>query len=377
MLARILTPDDFGIIGIVAIFIALSQMVADSEMGGALLRKKRVDNVDYSTLFWYNLVVSVLIYIILFCIAPLIANFYHRIELVNIVRILGITVLINAFRITQKVMALRALQFKVMAVINVISGIISLFVALWMAYKGFRYWALVGQQIVKTLGEVVLLQCYNRFIPSLIFSKESFKYQFSFGISLLVSDTVKTIANNISINIIAKIAPLQFTGYYTQSSRITGFCQSTLGALMDQSVFPMMAKMSSSEQVYRTYLKLLKLLFLCGIPISILFILLSKVIILIILGSEWIEASWVFQLLSLSILPVCIQMLCRNILKVVNATKLVLSLETIKSVIVIVSLFLSISMGPIGLVWALVLAQMLSCLIWLYYTTNIVKPNKH
>jgi len=242
-----------------------------------------------------------------------------------------------------------------------------------MAYHSMGYWALVGLQISRTIFDVLLLQWHNKFIPLFVFSKQSFKYQFSFGISLLGSDTVKTIANNISTNIIAKIASLQFTGYYTQTSRITGFCQSMTGALMDQSIFPMMAKMERKEQIIGTYHRLMKLIFLGGMPATIILVLFAKLIIKIILGDEWLDATWMFRILSLSILPVCVQMLCRNILKVVNATKLVLALESIKSAIVIGALSLSIFVGPIGIVWAVVISQFVSALLWLYYTSRAIK----
>lgn len=171
ILARLLTPADFGIIGIVTIFIAFSQMMVDSEMGGALLRKKEVSRTDYSTLFYYNLAVSFLLYGILYFSSPLLADFYDRPQLTDVVRVISLTIIIHAFRVVQRIMIFRDLKFKIYAVINVISGIISLAVAIWMAHKGYGYWSLVWQQIVLALCHVVFLEIYNRFIPSLTFQK--------------------------------------------------------------------------------------------------------------------------------------------------------------------------------------------------------------
>lgn len=368
ILARMLSPDDFGIIGIVTIFIAFSQMMVDSEMGGALLRKKTVTNTDYSTLFYYNLAVSIIIYGVLYLISPLIADFYHKPPLIEIIRIIGICIVIHAFRVVQRIMIFRDLKFKVYAVINIICGLLSLGVAIILAHRGYGYWSLVWQQLCLALSHVVCLEIYNKFIPSLTFSKESFKYQFKFGISLFGSDSIRTIANNISTNIIANVSTLQFTGYYTQVSRITNFCQSTCCSLMDQSVFPMLAKFETIENVKSAYYKMLRLITAGLVILTLLFIIFARHIIVIILGEEWIEAEGILQILSLTICPTSIQVLCRNILKTLGSTKKVFYLETAKSIIVISLLMLSAFFGKNYVIWSLVVSQSTSCILWLIST---------
>lgn len=373
ILARMLTPDDFGLIGIVTIFMAFSQMMVDSEMGGALLKKKTVTNADYSTLFYYNLVASFVIYGALYACSPLIAGFYDKPELTGIVRVISFTIIIHAFRVVQRIIIFRALNFKVYALINISSGIISLGAAIWMAKAGYGYWALVWQQIVLAFANVVFLQLYNRFIPSLTFSKESFKYQFSFGISLLGADTVRTIANNISTNIIGKIATLQFTGYYTQVSRITNFCQSFLGGLMDQTIFPMMVKIEQLERLRAIYHKTLIYLTITLSGATLPFILFAEPIVRLVLGPEWTSASDIFQVLSLTILPASLQVLCRNIIKTLGETREVLFLETLKSSVLIALLLLSSFAGNYCVIWSLVVSQYICCAIWLSATERQLK----
>lgn len=367
ILARMLTPDDFGIVGIVTIFIAFSQMMVDSEMGGALLRKKEVDRVDYSTLFYYNLGVSILLYAILYFSAPLIADIYKRPPLIEIIRVISITIIIHAFRVVQRIMIFRDLKFKVYAYINVGSGLVSLIVAMIMAYYSWGYWSLVWQQVSLAICNVIFMEVYNRFIPVLVFSKASFKYQFSFGISLLGSDAIKTIANNISTNIIAKVSPLQFTGYFTQTSRLTNFCQTTFGALLDQSIFPMLAKYDDIHLVRSTYYRILKLIFLGLVPVTILFIILAPLIIEIALGKEWLGASYMFRILSLGILPVCIQILCRNIMKALGSTHLIFYLETAKSIIVISLMLITALLGTTAIIWSLIIAQLAGAILWIVF----------
>lgn len=370
ILAHILTPDDFAIIGIVTIFIAFSQLAVDSELGGALLRKKVVTNIDYSTLFYYNLVASIVLYGVMYFVAPYIAKFYALPELTDIIRVISLTIIIHAFRVVQRIMFFRDLKFREYAFINIICGLISLAVAIWLAKKGYGYWALVWQQIVLALSNVILMEFYNRFIPSLAFSKDSFRYQFSFGFSLFGSDIIRTIANNISTNIIGKISSLEFTGFYTQSSRITGFCQNTLSSLMDQSIFPMLAKYDKIEKIKATYHKLLLLISVGLLCATLIFVVFATPIVTLVLGKQWIAATGVFRILSLTILPASIQVLCRNILKTLGLTKKIFYIESIKSVLIIALLFIGALMSTYMVVWSLVVSQTLSCLIWLFSTNK-------
>lgn len=368
ILARFLSPDDFGLIAIVTIFIALSQMMVDSEMGGALLKKKHVDKEDYSTLFYYNLTASIILYTVLFISAPYISEFYERPELTEIIRLISVAIIIHAFRVVQRIMIFRELKYKAYAIINTISGLISLGAAIWIAIKGFGYWALVWYQIIGAFTNVLFLQIYNRFIPSLSFSKSSFKYQFSFGISLLGSDIVKTVANNVTTNIIPIISTLQFTGYYSQTSRITNTGQSFLDGIMNQTIFPMLVKLDSINSVKSAYYKLLRIIILGLLVVTLPFLIFPNFIIRILLGAEWTNAAWILQVLSLSIIPASIQVVCRNIFKTMGATKMVLVLETAKSVIVIAALLISAFFSYIWVVWSIVISNILSCLIWMIFT---------
>lgn len=373
LLARLLTPDDFGIIGIVTIFIAFSQMLVDSEMGGALLKKKEVTLTDYSTLFYYNLAVSLVLYGIIYLTAPYIADFYSRPCLVEVIRVISLCIVIHAFRVVQKIMLFRSLDFRTYAVITVVSGIISLLVAIWMAYNHYQYWALVWQQIVLATTNVILMGIHNRFIPILRFSKESFRYQFSFGIGLMGSNIVVTIANNISANIIAKISSLGFTGYYTQTSRITNFCQNTISSLMDQSIFPILAKLNKLDELRHYYHRLARwIILICG-GVTVLFVVFGHWIIRIVLSEEWIAATWMFRILSIAILPASLQVLCRNIIKVTGNTRQIMYIETLKAIIVIIFLFAATFLGDLYVVWAIPAAQIIGCLIWIMKIQRLFK----
>lgn len=370
ILARLLSPDDFAIIGIVTIFMTLASMMVDSEMGGALLRKENVSIIDYSTLFYYNLIVSVFIYLSFFFLAPFIALFYKQPELTSVIRILSLSIIIHAFRIVQQIIIFRNLDFRAFAIINVVCGLISLIIAIISAYNGLRYWSLIIQTISMALLMTISLSVYNRFIPILKFSYQSFKYQFNFGISLLGSDIIKTIANNISTNIVAKITTLEQTGYYTQASRIPNFCQGFIGSILNQSIFPLLAKEKDENALRFKHNKLILYIILITSLFTLAFIFFSPQIITIVLGEKWLPAAPYFVILCLSTIPLSLQMLERNFLKAVGMTKLVLKLETTKSIIVIGLLLASSMVNLYTLIWATSISQVISSFIWIYETNR-------
>lgn len=331
---------------------------------------------DYSTLFYFNLAASIVIYLFLYAVAPFVAEFYARPELCGIIRVISITILIHALRIVQRVIIFRSLDFRFYTLVCFISGLISLGVAMFMAREGYGYKALVWQQIVMAACQTILLQAKNRFIPSLTFSRSSFSYQFSFGINLIGSDAIRTVANNISANIIGKISSLQFTGFYTQSSKITNFCQSSLGALMDQTVFPILAKEESLEKVARAYRKLLIWLTLALLAVTVIMLVFGEQIVRLVLGDEWTGATDIFRILTLTIVPASIQVLCRNIIKTLGNTKAVLRLETLKSAIILILLLPAAIPGSYWVVWALVAGQAISCIVWMAGTEKELKKQR-
>lgn len=373
ILARFLTPADFGIIGIVTIFMGFSEMFIDGQMGGALLRKKDITQTDYDTLFWYNLIISIFFYLILWLTAPLIASFYERTELIKIIRILSLVIIIFALRVTQRVMIFRNMQFRIMSIINIVGGIIGLGSAIILAYKSYGYWSLILMQLVSAGTGLILMELYNKYIPKLSFSRASFKYQFHFGISLLGSEMIKTIVNNITTNVLGKVTSLSFTGLYTQSSRITNFIGGFASAILDQSIFPYMSKLRDINKIKNLYNRLLLMSTVITGILIIVFYIFSKQIIMLILGDNWISCVPIFKILSFAILPLIIQALSRNVLKTLGNTQSIFRIELYKSLILTIALICSIQISSIAIIWALVSVQFIGCLIWFVYANKLLR----
>ena len=369
ILGRILSPEDFGLLGMFAIFIAISNMMIDSGMGGALIKKQDATVVDYSTLFLYNMTVSIILYVLLYFSAPIIANFYDRDILIPLIRVVGIVIIVHAFRIVQNVRILKELKFKALAGINFASGLISLTIAVFFAKKGYGVWALVIQQISMAVIATILSIIYNRLTLSFKFSITSFKEQFSFGINLLFSNLLNTLTNNVTPNVLAKITSLSQTGSFVQSNKLTGTLTSTINTIIDRTIFPVFAKIQDVSELKVAYIRLRKNVLSILFPLSILLALLAEPIVLMLLGQQWVDAVWMFQILSFSLLPLFVQMLCRSILKSRGNTKQIFINEIIRSTLLLLSIIVGIFLGLKFILWGIVISLSITSL-WIMYSVS-------
>ena len=204
VLARLLTPQEFGIVGMTSIFITLSTSLVDSGFTGALTRKKTVDEKDLNTVFYFNLLTSLALYLILFFAAPLIADFFSQPILVHVVRILGLSLIVTALSIVQKVILVRKLDFRTQAIVSVVSAVLSGTAGIWMATAGSGLWSLVVMQLSRLVLTTVLLWVFSRWMPGWMFSVSSFREMFSFGGRLLLTAVISTLWSEIYSFIIGK-----------------------------------------------------------------------------------------------------------------------------------------------------------------------------
>ncbi len=220
VLARLLLPEDFGIIGMITVFIAVSQSIIDSGFSNALIREKDSTQEDYSTVFYFNLFMSIALYIVLFFSANAISVFFKAPKLISILRVLLLVLIINSFGLIQRTILIKNIDFKTQTKISVISSIISGIVAIFLAYLGFGVWSLVIQTLLMQFIQSLLLSFSNKWLPSLVFSMDSFKRLFGFGWKLLVSGLINTLYNNLYYLIIGKAFSASDLGYYTNAQKL-------------------------------------------------------------------------------------------------------------------------------------------------------------
>lgn len=373
ILAKMLTPMDYGILGMMIIFIAFGNMIVDSGMGGAVVKKEEVTHSDYSTLFIYNFVVSIIIYLFFFSFAGFIADFYNTPELTTLIRVLSLVIIISAIGVVQNARLNRELKFKQLAIVAFVSNFGSLALGIVLARVGYGVWALVYQQLCLIVLRVILLFSMARFMPTLSFSTVSFKYQFNFGVNILISNILNTVFVNISSSIIPKIAGLTQNGYYVQASKLQNVPVSILTWITDKAMFPILAQYNNPELLKENARIIIRYTALIAFPVIFFSSALSRQIILLLLGRKWIESSVYLEILFFAGIGICIQYYGKNMFKSYGDTRKILHLEIIKTIIGLAILFISFSLGLIAVMYGIVIASLVSALITMFYLNKYMK----
>ncbi|MDQ0428866.1 O-antigen/teichoic acid export membrane protein [Planomicrobium stackebrandtii] len=371
ILARLLVPEDFGIIGMILVFVALSNSLVDSGFTQALIRDQKADQTDYSTVFYFNLAVSVIIYGLLFLSAPLISNFFEQDQLTAIVRVLALGVVINAFSIIPRAMFTKEVDFKVQAKVNMAASVLSGIVAVAMALLGFGVWSLVVRMLALNGIQAVLLVFYRRWLPSLVFSTASFKRLFGFGWKLLVSGLIDTAYNNIYYLIIGKQYSATSLGYYTNASKFSDVATQTLTATIQRVTYPVLSGIQDQEErLKQSFKKVIKLSGFLIFPVMVGVAAVADPLIYLIFGEKWMTMVPYFQLLCIAGMLYPIHALNLNILQVKGRSDLFLYLEIIKTIVPTVLILIVIWMdwGITILVVTIVLDSYISLFINIYFS---------
>ncbi|MDE6340273.1 MAG: lipopolysaccharide biosynthesis protein, partial [Muribaculaceae bacterium] len=259
IMARILTPADYGLVGMLAIFIAISQSLIDSGFSQALIRKQDRTEVDNSTVFYFNIGVGILLYFLLFFSAPFIALFYNEPQLIPITRVIGLSLVFNSFTVVQRAILTINLDFKTQAKASFIGAILSGAVGIYMAYTGFGVWSIVWQQITNLFIVTILLWILSQWKPIFAYSWESFMELFGFGSKLLISGLLETIFRNLYLIVIGKFFKVSDLGYYTRAHQFTDFASSNITGVFQRVTYPVLCTIqdddASLSDVYRKLLK--------------------------------------------------------------------------------------------------------------------------
>lgn len=375
ILARLLVPKDFGIIGMITVFIAISQSFIDSGFTNALIREKELSQKDYSTVFYFNLFMAILIYVILFFSAGAIGKFFAEPQLIAIVKVIGLVLIINSFGLIQRTMLTKNINFKTQTKINVISSIVSGIIAVVFAYIGFGVWSLVIKTLVMQLIQSLLLCMYNRWIPSLVFSMDSFKRFFGFGWKLLVSGLINTLYNNLYYLIIGKVFSASDLGYYTNAQKLRDTASQSISTSVQKVGYPVLSSIKEDEDRLREgYKKIIKTSVYITFPLMIGLAAVANPLIRLIFGPKWINSIQYFQILCLSGMLYPLHAINLDILQVKGRSDLFLGLEIIKKAIGLLSIaiVLYFKLGIMGLVWALVINSYIAYFLNSHYSSELL-----
>ena len=358
ILARLLLPEHFGLIGMILIFIALSNSLVDSGFTQALIRERHANQTDYSTVFYFNLVVSFLIYLILFLAAPAISRFFGEPQLVALVRVLSIGIVINAFAVIPKAMFAKEVNFKTQAKINLSSSILFGLFAVGLALAGYGVWSLVLRQLSMNAIQSLLFTVTKKWVPSLVFSLASFKRLFGFGWKLLVSGMIDTFYTNVYFLIIGRQYSAAQLGYYTNASRFSEIVSQNLAATILRVTYPVLSSIQDEhERLKQSYKNITRLAAFLIFPVMVGMAAIGEPLVLLVFGEKWLPMVPYFQLLSIAGMLYPILALDLSILQVKGRSDLYLYLEIINKLSLTILLFLVVwlELGVIGLIGAAIL----------------------
>lgn len=378
ILARLLLPREFGLIGMTAIFMAISGTFINSGFTSALIRKNDCTQADYSTVFYYNLGMGLLFYTILFFSAGAIADFFDEPLLKPIMRVLGLDLIISSLTIIQSAILTKRVDFKLKARITAIAGIISGIVGVVMAYSGFGVWSLVARMIVMAFMNSLFLWLWNRWRPTLEFSKKSFKELFGFGSKLLASSLIDTLFRNIYYAVIGKYFSAQELGYYSRAKMFADLPSEQITSIMSRVTYPVLSQMRDDPIILKGgFKRMITTTTFLSFVIMALLAAVAEPMIIALIGEHWRTAIIYLQMLCFAGMLYPLHALNLNMLNVQGRSDLFLKLEIIKKLLAIPTIVIGVMFGIKVMIAGMMVNNVISYFINSYWSGKMVNYPMH
>lgn len=373
LIARLLVPEDYGVIAMLGIFMAVSQTFIDSGFGTALIRKIDRTETDFSTVFYFNIVVAAVFYLILFFSAPAIARFYETPLLESVTKVVALNLIISSLSGIHNAKLSIDIDFKSRAKISILTTLLTGAVGLWMAYAGYGVWALVVQNLCSSVLRTVMLWIIVKWRPKLIFSWKSFKELFSFGSKLLASGLLDTVYHNLYTLIIGKVFTSATLGLYSKANSLAQFPSSNITGVLQTVTFPVLSTIQNEEErLADAYKRFLKLSAFVVFPLMIGLAAVADPFIRIALTDKWEGSIYLLQIICFALMWYPIHAINLNILQVKGRSDYFLKLEIIKKVQGVLFLVATVPMGIVTMCYGKVISSLIS-LIWnTHYTKKLI-----
>ena len=374
VLARLLTPEDYGIVAMVVIFFAIAQTFVDSGFSSAIVRKKDRTESDLSTCFYFNIFVGLGFYILLFLCSPFIADFYDQPILSPIVKISGLTVLINSLCIVQQAQFTIRIDFKTQAKITLTSTVISGILGILLAYLGYGVWALVWQGVTGSFVRMILFWILSKWRPRESFSKDSFHYLFGYGSKLLASGLLDTTYNNIYPIVIGKFYSPAQLGNFSRAQGWASLPSSNITGILQRVTFPVLTEMQDdNERLATNYRKLLRLSAFVVFPLMMLLAAIASPLVRVVITSKWDACVPYLQIICFAKMWYPIHAINLNLLQVKGRSDLFLRLEIIKKVVGVSVMCVTIPLGVTAMCFGMVFTSINALIINTYYAGKLIK----
>ncbi len=373
IMARILTPEDYGLVGMLAIFIAISQSLIDSGFSQALIRKQDRSEIDNSTVFYFNIGVGLILYFILFFSAPLIANFYNEPLLIPITRAIGLSLIFNSLVIVQRALLTIRLDFKTQAKASFVGAVVSGVVGIWMAHTGYGVWAIVWQQLTNLAIITLLLWILSHWKPVWAYSWTSFKELFSFGSKMLASGLLDTLYRNIYLIVIGKVFKASDLGYYTRAHQFTDFASSNITGIFQRVTYPVLCTIQNDDiRLADVYRRLLKTSAFIIFPLMMGLAAVAKPMIISFLTEKWLFSAVLIQILCFSQMWYPVHAINLNLLQVRGRSDLFLKLEVIKKINGVIMLCITLPLGLLAMCYGMIITSIIALIINTHYTGKLI-----
>ncbi len=373
LIARLLSPSDYGVVAMLGIFLAVSQTFVDSGFGVALIRKIDRTDTDFSTVFYFNIAVGLFFYAVLWLASPYIAAFYDIPLLEDVTKVVALTLVFSSFSGVQSAKLTIAIDFKTGAKISVTVTLLSGAVGLWIAYRGYGVWALVVQSVSGSLMRTALLWLFVRWMPKLVFSWRSFREMFSFGSKLLTSRLLDTVYNNVYTLVIGRCFSSATLGVYSRADSLAQYPSFNLTSVLQGVTFPVLCSIQNEpERLADIYKRFLRLSAFVVFPLMVGLAAVADPLIRLLLTDRWEGAIYLLQIVCFSMMWYPIHAINLNLLQVKGRSDFFLKLEVIKKIQGVIVLCATIPLGIVAMCYGRIFGSLLS-LVWnTYYTRKLI-----
>ena len=373
VLARLLLPQHFGLIGMLGLFMAVAQAFLDSGLGAALIQKKHLTEDDKCSIFYFNLAVGLAVAILLCLAAPWIAAFYQQPLLVPLTRVLSLSFVINAFGLVQSALLMKLIDFKTLTKINIIASICSGTLGMVLAFAGWGVWSLAVQQVSSNLLRTVLFWVFNSWRPSRRFSLTALRGLFAFSSPLLLAALINEIFENIYLVVIGRAFSAADLGYYTRAQSLTQVCSETLGRVANRVTYPVFSSVQADvSRLKRGLQKSMTSIGFIHFPMMIGLAVTAKPLVLVLLTEKWARCVPYVQILCLVGLFFPFHLMNLNALTAIGRSDLFLRLEIIKKVLIVGNIALTWRWGIDAMIWGQVVLSVIAYYLNSYYVARII-----
>lgn len=373
VLARLLSPQEYGLIGYITIIVAILNSIVDSGFSNALIRKKDAGEIDYNTTFIFNLVLSLLMAGVMIVTAGPISRFFNEPELVPLIRVMSAIVVINAAAIVQRTTLTKRVDFKTQTKVSLIASATSGVVGIGMALSGMGVWSLVGQQLSRQLLNTVFLWIFNRWIPTLQFSWRSFRELFGFGWKLMVSGLIDTTWKEIYQLVIGKCYTTETLGQYTRGKQFSDIFSSNMTTIIQRVSYPVLSSVQDERtRLKEGYRKIIKVSMLLSFVLLFGLGAVAEPLLYVLIGGQWSEAARYLQIIVFSACLYPLHAINLNMLQVQGRSDLFLKLEIVKKIIAIGPILLGVFISIEWMLWGSVLIGLFAYWLNSFYSGKMI-----